>query len=258
MQSKKFSKDFEVHYYEIDRFQKALPRTLINYMEDTAISHSASVGYDVNVLKAANTGWILYRWSLHIDKYPLLGEKVTVETWPSSFERFHATREFLIKNTSGEILAKASSLWIFFNTEKRKPMRIPMDVADAYCINPEKVLDNPFNDISSNFEHNISNEFAIRYRDIDTNNHVNNISYIDWIMETLPVEIHSLCRLNSLEIIYRKEISAGKIICLSSGNLILNENNNITNTDHSIYLHKICDLNNQELAVSKTVWSPVK
>jgi len=50
--------------------QEATLLSLLNYMEDCAISHSTSAGYGVNELLAADAGWVLYRWLIKIDRLP--------------------------------------------------------------------------------------------------------------------------------------------------------------------------------------------
>lgn len=288
MENKTFVKEFEVHYYEIDRSQKATPRAIINYLQDTAISHSTYVGHSVSTLKAANIGWVLYRWFLIMDRYPILGEKIFVETWPSGFERFHSRREFLIKDRLCNIIGKASSIWIFFDMNKRKPVRITSGISNSYYFISETAIAEPFSKIDFNPDTYISNRFSIRRNDIDTNNHVNNICYIDWIMETLPADIYLDYQLHSLEIIYKKEVASGDIICsvmkdaldneisdkatldksnldkvnLNKANLNkadLDKVNLSKEIDDNITLtHKICDLENHELAVSKTIWKKIK
>lgn len=60
-------------------------------------------------LLAEKMGWVLNRWLLRMDKYPKLGEKISIETWPSNFERFYGTREFSIKDSIGNLFGQACS-----------------------------------------------------------------------------------------------------------------------------------------------------
>lgn len=256
---KKFRKQFEVHYYEINRYQEVTPVSILNYLEETAISHSEFVGYGFNRLQSEGAGWVLNRWQLEMERYPLWNEKITVETWPSSFERFYATREFNIKcqdinyadipDPDGQVIGRATSRWIFFNIARRRPARIPAEVGSAYGIDPDRVLDDPFEDLASCEEADYSKEFEVRKSDIDTNGHVNNARYVEWLMEVLPDRIYNTSNLRSLEIIYKKEVG-GKSILLSQCKC--------DEQDH-IFRHSI--LNKQdhaELAIAKTIWQERK
>ncbi|GAE90445.1 acyl-[acyl-carrier-protein] thioesterase [Acetivibrio straminisolvens] len=251
MQKKRFSKEYEVHYYEINAMQELTLLSLLNYLEDCAISHSASAGYGVNELKAADSGWVLNRWSLKIDRFPRLREKITVETWASSFERFYGYREFFITDSSNKTIVKASSVWIYFNIKKRRPMRIPLEMGDAYGIDEAKALEEPFADLDFDFEPEVFEEFPIKRSDIDTNNHVNNKKYVDWIMETVPQQIYDNYKVASLQIMYKKEASLGSVI--RSGCIIDWEN-----TDAPQLRHKIWDKDTGlELASAETIWQKI-
>jgi len=251
MPKKRFSKKYEVHYYEINSMQEATLLSLLNYLEDCAISHSASAGYGVNELMAADSGWVLNRWSIKIDRLPKLGETINVETWASSFERFYGYREFLVTDGSDKIILKASSVWIYFNIKKRRPMRIPAEMGDAYGIDEERALEQPFTDLDFDFEPDILEEFSVKRSDIDTNNHVNNKKYIDWIMETIPQEIYDNFKAASLQIIYKKEASLGSVI--KSGCIIDREHN-----ESPRLFHKIWDKNTGvELASAETIWNKI-
>lgn len=248
MQPKRFSKEFQVHYYEINKHQEATPLTLVNYLEDTAISHSSAAGLSVNELKAMGTGWILNRWSLVIDEYPVLGQKVVVETWPSHFERFYAWREFIIKNYDNKAICRASSLWIYLDIHKRRPVRIPADFGERYGIENIKAVDAPFTEFSCGPVSEPVKEFSVRRSDIDTNEHVNNTRYIEWLLEAVPQEIYDGSKIHSLEIVYKKETNYGKTVC--SGYIAENSSAN-----GICLLHSVWDKNSGlELAAAKTIW----
>jgi len=248
MDNKRFSKEYEIHYYETNSFQEATPITLLNFLEDSAISNSASVGYGVKDLLDIGACWVLYRWFIKIYRYPMLGEKILVQTWPSSFERFYGYRQFLANDSEGKVILKADSIWIFFNIHKRKPMRIPDELAKAYHINGTKVFDEPFPDMDFDFKPNVTKDFLVRRSDIDSNNHVNNKRYVDWIIETLPQHIYENFRMTSLDIIYKKEAVIDSII--QSGCMVESED-----TQNLCLAHKVSDINNgSELVAAKTVW----
>lgn len=42
-------------------------------------------------------------------------------------------------------------------------------------------------------------EFIVRRSDIDTNAHVNNTKYIEWVLETIPEEVYRTYRMVALE-----------------------------------------------------------
>jgi len=248
----KFQKEFEVHYFEVNSYQELTPLALLNYLEETAIAHSESVGYGVNRLKEEGYGWILTHWQIEFEQYPRLEEKIKIQTWPSRFERFYADREFLVLNADDEVIARASSLWIFFNLRKRRPLRVPKEIIEAYTFFPEKVISTPFPDFEFTQKGKTEHcEFMVRRSDIDTNAHVNNAKYIEWVLETIPEEVYATYRISSLEVVYKKESTYGQMIQALTEEL--------ERSDQDVhYLHRISGTEGeQELALARTRWHKV-
>lgn len=239
----KFKQQFRVNYYEINTYREATPNTILNYLEEAAVSHSESVGYGIDSLLERNLGWVLNRWHLIMERYPIWGENIIIETWPSNFQRFYATRQFFIKDNDNNILGRASSLWIFLDIVKKRPKRIPTEFGDAYGMDPLRAMDDPFSDFSFLDNPTYNKEFQIRKSDIDTNNHVNNGKYVDWILETIPLDLYNTHSLYELEVVYKNEIKYGESINASCDNYKDGFIHYISKADES-----------SEVAMGKTTW----
>jgi acyl-ACP thioesterase len=213
MSERSFVKEFDVHYYEVNRHKEAEPVTILNYLEETAISHSYQVGLGIDKLMAEGVVWVLNRWMVNVERYPMYGQKVSVETWPSGFDRFIANREFLVRNENNEIIARASSVWLLINFDKRRPTRIPQEFGELYGINNKKVCTFASDDEKIPEGAYIEKELAIMRSDIDTNGHVNNKKYMGWLLETLPEEVYLNYSLSTFDVKYKKEINSGCVIC---------------------------------------------
>lgn len=244
---KKYAKEFEVHYYEINKYKEAAPVAILNYLEEAAVAHSESVGMGMDVLKSQGNGWVLNRWFLEMNEYPLWNEKIVVDTWPSSFEKFYATREFEIRDSRNKIIGRASSLWIYLNIEKKRPSRIPDEIGNAYEVNAERTVDRPFYQFDNLIQPEITKKFQVRQSDIDTNNHVNNTRFVEWVLEAVPQDIYSDFFLKQLEVLYKKEVVYGSEIL--SGCMRMEE----CDSDYC-YMHSIAGDDGSEAAVARTMW----
>ena len=70
-----------VRYSEIDhRGTMTLP-ALINYFQDSSTFHSEEAGLGMEHLKAEKKAWVLSYWQVIVERYPKLGEEITVGTW---------------------------------------------------------------------------------------------------------------------------------------------------------------------------------
>ncbi|MDP4094018.1 MAG: thioesterase [Bacillota bacterium] len=248
MKPGRFVKKFEVHYYEVDKFLKLTLPSLLNYLEDAAISHSAAAGLDVSELKSSGHGWILNRWFINFNEYPVLSQKLTVETWPSDFERCYGWREFFVKDTENRTIITASSLWIYLDIAKRRPARIPSDFGERYGLEPIKAINAQFSDLDFELTPEATLEFSVRRSDIDSNEHVNNTKYVEWLLEAIPEHITQNSLIKSFEINYKKETNYGAAV--------LSECSKECGTAGTCsYVHKITDKSTGQIhACARTTW----
>lgn len=216
-------------------------------MGETSSYHSDSLGVGVKELRMKNYGWMLNRWRVKIYRYPVVKEKIVVETWTSSFDKFYATREFKIYDVNNNEIGKATTLWIFLDINKKRPIRIPKEFNQIYNIVDERLL-HDFYDFSPDFPIEKTIDFHVRKSDIDYNNHVNNVKYLNWILEPVPDSIESNCILSEFDILYKREVTYGKLIvsAIDKGDFT---------GDNVEFLHKIMDSHNDSVnTYARTKW----
>lgn len=201
----KYYKEFTIPYYDTDNTKSIKIERILAYMVETSTWHSDSLDLGVDEIRKNNYGWMLIKWELEVIKYPKAKDIVKVVTWTSGFNKFYATREFEMLDSAGTLIAKASSLWVFLDINKRRPVRIPSDIAQKYLIVEHKSF-NEFSKIEIEGELLLkSKEFRVVENDLDENNHVNNIKYIEWIFLGLG-DKQKNHKIKKLVINYKKEL----------------------------------------------------
>lgn len=73
--------DTRIRYSEVGHGGCMTLPALINLFQDCSIFHSEAVGYGPARLKREHKAWVLTHWQLVVDRYPTVGESVTVGTW---------------------------------------------------------------------------------------------------------------------------------------------------------------------------------
>lgn len=227
----KHRKTFYIPYYDTYKDGSVTPYNILKYFGETSASHTDQSTSKKEETSKSNYGWMLYRWKVKIDKYPKAKEKIHIDTWASKVDRFYAYREFTILNEDEEILGIASTVWIFVDMEKKRPIRIPDKFIENIDIISESNF-NEFEDFKGKIETDSYIEFMVRRSDIDYNNHVNNAKYLSWILESIPDDIFENYMLYEFEIIYKREIKYGDII------LSKNKEDEVKNKEVS-FIHKI-------------------
>ncbi|MCO5566591.1 hypothetical protein L7F22_020268 [Adiantum nelumboides] len=154
---------------------------------------------------------------------PSKGDVVEIETWCQSEGRAGTRRDWILTNVAtGQVIGRATSTWVMMNQDTRRLTRVPDDIRDElmqfFPVRPryafpeenssslKKILklDDPA-------QHMISGLMP-RRSDLDMNQHVNNVTYIGWILESVPQEILDTCELHTITVDYRRECQHGDTV----------------------------------------------
>ncbi len=179
---------FAVRSYEVDAFNELAVPALWGYLQEAAGISAERLGFGVRRTLDAGFTWVLARQRLELSRAARFGETVEIETWPNGIERVAAFREFVVR-CGGEEIARATSTWFLLELKSRRPVDPGAALESAF---PRErgpaVLALPAAKIPSLEAVDLERPFAIRFADIDLNWHVNNVSYVQWLLEAVPKE----------------------------------------------------------------------
>jgi acyl-ACP thioesterase len=117
----------------------------------------------------------------------------------------------------------ASSGWIIVDIEKRRPLR-PQSVIASMPLNEElKAFSDKtggFSSLEERKDLQITAERKTLYTDLDYNGHVNNVTYIKWIEDTLDLKLLEKADKIRLDINYLNEILEGEVIDMLYASII--------------------------------------
>lgn len=212
-----FESNYRIGIEDIDRDNFATNKAILSIMEDVACLHSQTLHYGVLDIESKKRVWILLDWKMQIIKRPQYNDVVIAKTWARKMESLCAYRDFEVTDKDGNTIALATSRWIFMDTERRRPLRITEELSNLYEAEPEKhAFKDEIKDVRVN-EFIFEKEFKVQRRDIDLNNHMHNLSYLDMAYEILPEDVYRNIVFNNVRILYKKEIVYGsKVTCLYS------------------------------------------
>lgn len=203
-------KKFEILLHEVNHRGVARLTSLCNFMQAAADFHSRSLGTSMAHLEEKGLTWVYARFRIQMARYPRCYETVSVRTWRSRIERALAFREFELKDQEGSLLAAATSAVALIDKKTRKPVPIPGEMSSQFSELPKSSLAGSFSRIDgSELKTSPPMNFPVLKQDIDINGHVNNVSYISWLIESLPEEVLEKQYCSFLEIHYRAEAFYG-------------------------------------------------
>ena len=128
--------------------------------------------------------------------------------------KFYTYRDFEIYDEQGNLIIKASSKWVLLDIEKGKIVRIEPELMNKYEPEFDKEVfeKSEFDKINEPNEYQFETEYTVRRADIDVNNHMHNLNYIELANEALPEEVYKGALFNDVRITYKKEIKLGDTV----------------------------------------------
>lgn len=204
-----YEKEYTVRYSEVtDKAVSSLP-ALVSYFQDTTMFHSDTVGQGIGDLMERKMAWLLASWRVKIERYPNYAEKITARTWATKFAGVYGYRDFSLSDEKGNIIALASSVWIQYDAGAQKMKRVTQEVADVYGAEGNFAFSDGEEGRIRPPKEYVDVGFAeVRRRDLDTNNHVNNVRYIDYALDVLPPDLD----VRELRVSYKKAALLGDVI----------------------------------------------
>lgn len=213
----KYRQSFEVRFCEVDRHSRLTPIALFNYLQEGAIGHGDAVGMpDGEGLAGMGYAWMMNRLHIQIDRYARRRETVHVETWCSMLSGLFAIREWNVTDESGVSIAQATGRWVIFDLRKRKIIKLPGMMAERYGEHDGRGIDDPFARMTPIESGEYEKRFHVRSSELDSNQHANSASYIDWCLEAVPEDVLNEYLPSDIEITYKKESKLGDGLVASS------------------------------------------
>ena len=219
-----------VRTYECGPDGRATMASVCNWLQEAASLNAESLAFSKSDFDAAgeNISWVLTRLKVRIARFPKWEEKVSILTFPRGGRRIVAYRDFVLTGADGAELGRATSEWMLIDLASRKIVAIPDGVFAAANTVREPVFgEEPFAKLRWDCKAESPDALAFRARrgDIDLNGHVNNVHYVEWLMEGRP-EAAGPC--HEIDIVFKSETLAGEEVRVES-----------VETEPGVYFHRV-------------------
>jgi medium-chain acyl-[acyl-carrier-protein] hydrolase len=247
---KSWEDEYSVSFYEVDTKNEAFLPVLWSFMQETAWHHADHLRLGYSDLAERQSFWVLSRLFVRMEKYPQWGDRIKVKTWLTGIGRLFALRQFSITGSESTILGTARSAWLVLDLKNRKPQRIePLFKHIQHLIDPHPVGEEP-EKLPPPTTPRMERSFQVRYSDIDVHHHVNNIKYIEWILDSYPFEMNQTHQIRTFEINFLAESSYGDAISIHTETL---------KESPPIFLHDVIRKGDgRELCRARAGWGRVK
>lgn len=194
-------------------------RGLLEIFENIATHHSDSLNDGVNEIKVKKQAWVLMDWKVKVLQRPKYGGELVVNTWSRENniqEKKIATyRDFELYDKDGNLCVIATSKWVVVNIETGRLANIDKELQERYEPETKSVFDTwDIEKIAQGKENDSEVIYDIKRNEVDFNNHMHNIYYMDLAYNALPEEVYNNRPFSEFRINYKREIKLGdSVIC---------------------------------------------
>ena len=120
---------------EIDEQGHANNVVFVAWMQAAAIAHTKALGWTSEKYKQLGGGWVARSHTIDYLQPAFAGDKLIVRTWVAGMKKVTSIRRYqIIRESDGQVLAKAETNWAFVDYATGKPKRIPAEIVDLYKV----------------------------------------------------------------------------------------------------------------------------
>lgn len=107
-----------VRFSEVDHTKRITLPGIVNYFQDCSNFQSEELGLGVDHFAKYKRAWSCLPGQVVIDRYPSLGEEISVSTWATEFNGLYGLRNFCMEDEGRQMTACANSVWVYMDIEK--------------------------------------------------------------------------------------------------------------------------------------------
>ncbi|MHC5247678.1 acyl-ACP thioesterase domain-containing protein [Enterococcus sp. LJL90] len=245
--AKKYTKEHEVTFYECDVNQQMTFPALLSVAVKVSEDQSALFNRGNEYIHQLGLGWVITNYQIAITRMPTVGEVCQVTTEAKEYNKFFCYRSFWFHDAAGNELVAIESVFVLMDMAARKVTSVPDEVIAPYESTKVKSI-RRFPAIEK-VETGKTLPFRVRFYDIDSNHHVNNSIYFNWMINALDYQFLVEHRPLSVNIRFDKEVEYGATVD-SLVEVVEKEGQLLTRHEIRLGTELCCEAN--------FIWEPIK
>jgi acyl-ACP thioesterase len=201
---------FEVKPHEIDFHGLLSPYYFLVHIQEAAIQHGIALRMGFQDLREIGLFWVLTRMKSVITRYLETLERGVVATWVKRVGGLQVLRDFLVTDSGGQEIAKATSSWMLLDLQTHRPKSFKDVPRHMPAVSQEALYYSKA--LPRLTTPSIETPHTVRYSDVDVNYHVNNLKYLAWIFDLFSLGIYEKQQIVEIDVQFLKEAHYGETL----------------------------------------------
>ena len=196
----------QIASYQMDLKGQATLPVLCNYFQEIAGNHAFANGFGFDQMIKTKQIWVLTRLRVEMEKYPKWRDEIQIKTWIRNREKLVSQRDFVVLDKDGNKLGGALTSWMLLDWRTRRPKLVESVDLPIQMFPDEQAITTSLEKIMAISNANNSYLRSVEFQDLDVNQHVNNVKYIEWILAAFPFEFRKKHNVADFQINYLAEL----------------------------------------------------
>ncbi|KAJ4835417.1 hypothetical protein Tsubulata_025725 [Turnera subulata] len=283
-----------VRSFDVGGDSNMSPIALMNHLQDTALNHARMIGLlsdgfgSTPEMSKIDLIWVVCSLDIQIDRYPSWGDVVQVDTCMYPSGKNGLGRDWILTDANtNQTLASATSVFAIMNKKTRKLSKMTEEIREEikpFSINCDPVLrmdSRKIPRLEVDTASYVCTGLKPGWNDVDVNDHVSFVKYMDWIIEVGGISIgHTFKKLAykyshrmrfqgipssfagehellAMSLKYRKECFRNS--SLQSLSKMVENNSDDHSVDDDLvveFVHLLCPEDGTEIMRGSTLWKP--
>ncbi|KAJ4843839.1 hypothetical protein Tsubulata_049381 [Turnera subulata] len=259
-----------VRSFDVGGDSNMSPIALMNHLQDTALNHARMIGLlsdgfgSTPEMSKRDLIWVVCSLDMQIDRYPSWGDVVQVDTCMYPSGKNGLGRDWILTDANtNETLASATSVFAIMNKKTRKLSKMSEEIREEikpFSINCDPVLrmdSRKIPRLEVDTASYVCTGLKPGWNDVDVNDHVSFVKYMDWIIEGIPSSFMGEHELLAMSLKYRKESYRNS--SLQSLSKMVRNNSDDHSVDDDLvveFVHLLCPEDGTEIMRGSTLWKP--
>ncbi|MCR4879674.1 MAG: hypothetical protein K5906_01800 [Bacilli bacterium] len=200
-----YKKELKVRAEHVDYKENMTLSSFMTLFQECCIAHTEELGMGREKTFDRGFLWIIVSTHIEIERMPHYDEDIILECYQSPTLHYFFPRNITVKNKSGELLIKATSLWSLIDHKTRKfidPSKNNIKITDTLkddLLMP--VINLKIGDLAR------KKTLKVQYSQVDINGHLGNRHYMDMMTDDIFKDDYPSIR--DIKLLFKKEIKMG-------------------------------------------------
>lgn len=207
---KRYTHAHTIKFYECDTTGELTLPMVLNIVIQASEAQSEQLGRAEDYVHRLGYGWVITEHELTVTELPRVNQTINVSTEARYHNKYFCYRHFWLHDESGNELVHIISTFVLMDMTSRKMVSVPNELIEPFA--SEKITKIRRGMRFPTFSQPDEQAYKVRYLDIDSNQHVNNSKYLDWMVDGLGWDWLTQYRASKVIIRFVKEVGYGQMI----------------------------------------------